>query len=105
MNEDQITALAREFAEEIYPHEEGEDLGQMSFLRNNAIKHISSTLKMLLRRYCLVEKEAVRKEYQDATTHVKEAIKSKNPFSESCGKGKRIAIQSLFPEIEKEVEE
>ena len=56
MSEEKITALAREYAEEIYPHEEGEDLGQMSFLRNNATKHISSTLKMLLRRYCLVEK-------------------------------------------------
>lgn len=59
----------------------------------------------LLQRYCLVEKEAVRKEYRKATAHVAEAIKSKNPLSESCGKGKRLAIQSLFPETVKEVEE
>lgn len=56
MKPEQITALAREYAEEIYPHEEGEDLGQMEFLRTSAAKHIEASLKMLSRRFCLVEK-------------------------------------------------
>ena len=56
---DQITALAREYAEEIYPHEDGEDLGQMEFLRSSATKHIEASIKMLSRRFCLVEKSKV----------------------------------------------
>lgn len=56
MKQELITALAREYAEGIYPHEEGEDLGQMEFLRTSAAKHIEASIKMLSRRYCLVEK-------------------------------------------------
>lgn len=102
MSEDKITALAREYAEEIYPHEEGEDLGQMNFLRNNAIRHISSTLKMLLRRYVLVEKSEVEEEYHEAKicrTHVERygaqwgALTAKMAF-----------MERLFPDLGKEVE-
>lgn len=114
MKPEEITALAREYAEEIYPHEEGEDLGQMSFLRNNAIKHISSTLKMLLRRYCLVEKEAVRKEYESVKDTPEEcnyeelgATWDEWPYlsrfyDEGYKLGQKDTIESLFPEIAKE---
>lgn len=64
MNEDQITTLAREYAEEIYPHEEGEDLGQMEFLRISAAKHIEASIKMLSRRFCLVEKSKICEAYK-----------------------------------------
>lgn len=104
MNEDQITALAREYAEEIYPHEDGEDLGQMNFLRNNAIKHISSTLKMLLRRYCLVEKETIRKEYQETCERETYATEHKNELYAELFKMKRLTLESIFHEIAKEVE-
>lgn len=93
MNPDQITTLAREYAEEIYPHEDGEDLGQMSFLRNNAIKHISSTLKMLLRRYCLVEKSKVEE------LEIARRVKANGYVAL-----KRSDVDYLFPEIAKEVE-
>lgn len=93
MNEDQITALAREYAEEIYPHEDGEDLGQMSFLRNNAIKHISSTLKMLLRRYVLVERSKFE-ELEIARRAKEHGAVWLNQWE----------AESLFPEIAKEVE-
>lgn len=104
MTPEEITALAREYGEH-----EAKTYSMDSDTKRELYKKVctnvaESVLGFLSHRYCLVEKEAVRKEYQDATTHVKEAIKSKNPFSESCGKGKRIAIQSLFPEIAKEVE-
>lgn len=94
MNDDQITALAREYAEEIYPHEDGEDLGQMSFLRNNAIKHISSTLKMLLRRYVLVERSKLE-ELEIAHRAKEHGAVWLNQWE----------AESLFPEIGKEVEE
>lgn len=93
MKPEQITAIAREYVKEngyglqVNPHV------------------IEESFRWLSQRYCLVEKGAVCKEYRNATTHVAEAIKSKNPLSESCGKGRRLAIQSLFPEIAKEVED
>lgn len=103
MTDDQITSLAREYAEEIYPHEEGEDLGQMSFLRNNAIKHIGSTLKMLLRRFCLVEKSKIRQIYQ-AKQHIlaNQDVFGMTGATEAAAQ-KRL-ILCLFPEIGKEVE-
>lgn len=96
MNEDQITTLAREYAEE-----------RASIMQGSLTTKIQAELviRFLLSRYYLVEKEAVRKEYREATAHVEDAIKSKNPFSESCGKGKRLVLKSLFPEIAKEGEE
>lgn len=102
MDNDQITALAREYAEEIYPHEDGEDLGQMSFLRNNAIKHISSTLKMLLRRYCLVEKKDVEAKYQEAKERY---FNSDDEIEKTMYGGRMSMLEYLFPEIAKEVEE
>lgn len=103
MSEEEIIALAREYAEEIYPHEDGEDLGQMSFLRNNAIKHISSTLKMLLRRYCLVEKSKVREAYKDAQ---KDQHNSEGDFALTlAGRNRSAVLIDLFPEIAKEVED
>lgn len=112
----QITALAREYAMKIYPREVGEDVGQMDFLRNNAKMHISLTLEKLLRRYCLVEKEAVRKEYESVKNTPEEcnyeelgATWDEWPYlsrfyDEGYKLGQKDTIESLFPEIAKEVE-
>ena len=40
MTTEEITKLVEEYVEEIYPHEEFEDIGQMDFLRNTAKKNI-----------------------------------------------------------------
>lgn len=95
MTGEQLTALAREYAESTGLFEE--DKKNISAICECFLKHT-------LRRYTLVEKETVRKEYQEATAHVEEAIKSNNPLSEACGKGKWLVLKSLFPEIGKEVE-
>lgn len=109
----EITALAREYAEEIYPHEEGEDLGQMEFLRTSATKHIEASLKMLSRRYCLVEKSKVEQMYKEAAdgncklekmrpqnTYAKNSIAMRIGVNFGCVH----TLKSLFPEIGKEVE-
>lgn len=101
IDNDQLTDLAREYAEEIYPHEEGEDLGQMEFLRTSATKHIESSLKMLTRRYCLVEKKDVEAKYQEA----KERYFNPDDEIEKTMYGGRMSmLEYLFPEITKEVE-
>lgn len=108
MTDQEITAIAREYAEEKANSISFTAYADPEFKKELYTKRYANEAKeaieFLLRRYCLVEKEAVREEYCKATAHVAEAIKSKNPLSESCGKGKRLAIQSLFPEIAKEVE-
>ena len=53
----QITALAREYAEEIYPYLSDKIISR----RTQEIKDAERVIRFLLRRYCLVEKEAVRK--------------------------------------------
>lgn len=114
MTPEAITALAHEYAEEIYPHEEGEDLGQMEFLRTSAAKHIKASLKMLSRRFCLVEKSKLEQMYKEAVegkcelekmqpqnTYAKNSILMKVGMNAGCA----YTLKSLFPEIAKEVEE
>lgn len=60
MTTEEITKLVEEYVEEIYPHEEFEDIGQMDFLRNTAKKNIASFIRWLLRTHCIVEKSRVR---------------------------------------------
>lgn len=102
MTPEAITALAHEYAEEIYPHEEGEDLGQMEFLRTSAAKHIKASLKMLSRRFCLVEKSKVEEVYKSTKSYKSEL----EPFSRQsdCCSVKLRLLESLFTEIAKEVE-
>lgn len=62
MTPEEITKLAEEYVEEIYPHEEFEDIGQMDFLRNTAKKNVASFIRWLLRTHCIVGKEFVKRQ-------------------------------------------
>lgn len=104
LTNDQITALAHEFAEEIYPHEEREDLGQMEFLRTSAAKHIEVSIKMLSSRFCLVEKSKVEDAYQRAKNVEKDGWNLDLPLLRRNGRLQRILLESLFPDLAKEVE-
>ena len=92
MTLDQITALAREYAE----------FTDMSPVDKKNISAICKCfLKYALRRYCLVEKEVVRTTYQQAMeqgkhAHVKCQVESRAQLR---------LLERLFPEIAKEVEE
>ena len=65
MKESEITALAREYAEEYtkkkYPNVPGHVRERIV---EGRLEHMEDFIPWLLRRYCLVEKEAVRKEYE-----------------------------------------
>lgn len=96
MNDQEIAALAREYAEEIYPNLSDKIIS----LRTQEIKNAERLIRFLLRRYCLVEKEVVRTAYQQAMeqgkhAHVKCHVESR---------AKLRLLESLFPEIGKEVE-
>lgn len=103
MTQEEITALAREYAEEIYPHEEGEDLGQMEFLRSSAEKHIEASIKMLSRRFCIVEKSKVAEEYKRAIETNRNGKETGAYSLCTMGSARKVLLESLFPEIGKEV--
>lgn len=92
MTPDQITALAREYAE----------FTDMSPVDKKNISAICECfLKYALRRYYLVEKEVVRTTYQQAMeqgkhAHVKCQVESRAQLR---------LLERLFPEIAKDVEE
>lgn len=90
MTDTEITALAREYAEEIYPNLSDKIIS----LRTQEIKNAERLIRFLLRRFCLVEKEKL-KAIRFRKVYSEEDIRSK--FTEEC------LIDALFPEIAKEV--
>lgn len=94
MNNDQITSLAREYAEFT-------DLSPVDKKNISAI--CENFLKFTLRRYCLVEKSKIREAYKDAQ---KDQHNSEGDFALTlAGRNRSAVLIDLFPEIAKEVEE
>lgn len=120
MKEDQIAALAREYAEEATKADASDP--NLSATDLNGIKHdvaeyAEEVIRFLLRRYCLVEKETVNKKYKsvkdtpdDCNYEEHGATWDAIPYlsrfyDEGYDCGQKNLLESLFPEIAKEVEE
>ena len=106
MSKEQITALAREYAE---AESKGTAVDALpNGLKENVIQrnadHFEKHLRVLLRRYCLVEKEAVRKEYGRALETNQKGIEASSHVLCAIGCAQRALLESLFPDLEKEVE-
>lgn len=102
MINDQITALAREYAEEAT-----KDIpldNDIKSLRESAIKlnaeGMEKRLRWLLRRFCLVEKSKVK----DIRKGILVQFDPKNFGYSPYNQGRIDLLKSLFPEIAKEVE-
>lgn len=115
MNDDQITAISREYAEEINPvnqlngYPEAKMIADMmrnalSEVIDEKIKDFEGFVRFLLRRYCLVEKRKVKDAYMSARKDIKDGYKSKTGGMIAMGGAKEALLESLFPEIAKEVE-
>ena len=100
MDGEEITALAREYAEE-----SANEVGLPNCLQNETfglvVTETECVIKWLLRRFCLVEKEAVRKQFYSA----KRLIEVRNYNKQCIGVGSRGVLERLFPEIAKEMEQ
>lgn len=97
MKSEEITTLAREYAEEMIkgkPSEELPNCLKNSMLTMNT-EYIAEVFQWLTRRFCLVEKEKL-KAIRFRKVYSAEDVRSK--FTEEC------LIDALFPEIAKEVE-
>lgn len=112
MNDDQIIALAREYAEE-----GAEEVGLPNCLQNETfglvVTETEGVIKWLLRRFCIVEKSKVEQMYKEAVdgkceiekmqpqnTYAKNSILMKVGMNAGCA----YTLKSLFPGIGKEVE-
>ena len=95
MNDDQLTALAREYAEEIYPNLSDKIIS----LRTQEIKNAERLIRFLLRRFCLVEKSKV----EDIHKGILVQLDPKNFGYSPYNQGRIDLLKSLFPEIAKEV--
>jgi hypothetical protein len=95
MDNKAITALAREYAE--FTNLSEVDKKYISAICENFLKYT-------LRRYCLVEKEAVRKEYIEARRDSKMAHRERLYTMLAVASARKALLESLFPEIAKEVE-
>lgn len=107
MNDDLITALAREYAEEIFKNDESNpDLSicLLNDIKFEAAVDFEEKLRFLLHRYCLVEKSKVENAYQRAKNAEKDGEDLKLPLLRRTGRIQRIVVESLFPGIGKEVE-
>ena len=110
MTDPEITALAREYAEEIYPNLSDKIISR----RTQEIKEAERVIRFLLRRYCLVEKSKVEQMYKEAAEGKCESEKmrpqntyAKNSIAMRIGVnfGCVHTLKSLFPDLGKEEEE
>lgn len=102
MIDTEITAIAREYAEEMIkgkPSEELPNCLKNSMLSMNT-EYIAEVFQWLTRRYCLVEKEGLKKKYAELKSEWRMA-KGADVYTALI---KMEFFESLFPEIAKEVE-
>ena len=94
MTNEQIQALAREYAEEIYPNLSDKIISR----RTQEVKDAERLIRFLLRRFCLVEKSKVEETWKEITDvylahrHI------------TYDGARYLFNEVLFPEIAKEVE-
>lgn len=95
MNDNQIVALAREYAEET-----GKEFPTVLDIKQ---RNMENHLRWLCKRYCLVEKETIRKEFHEIKLALGDGGHSE--WEDDINVEKEVLLKSLFPEIAKEVEE
>lgn len=105
MSEEEITALAREYAEIHCPEFKyrGDKEGRKDDIKYETL-HAQCVIEFLLRRYCLVEKERVKAELKAVDLSIKASLTFILKVTE-VDMAKKELLHSLFPEIAKEVEE
>lgn len=104
MKPEEITALAREYAEEYtkkkYPNAPGHVRERIV---EGRLEHMEDFIPWLLQRYCLVEKEYVNEAYKGAIETSRLGEETGAYSLCTFGSARRILLESLFPDLGKEV--
>lgn len=108
MTDEQLTALAREYAEEMTAPISFEAYASPEFQRElhtrGCANEAKEVLNWLLRRFCLVEKSKVLKSLIQARALIEVGRRNHDNIKEDLGTRSERTIYCLFPEIAKEVE-
>lgn len=107
MDEKTITALAREYAEESTKADANDpNLSESDLIeiRHDIEEYVTGILRFLFRRYSLVEKSKLQEEYRKVQKQMIEGDELGIHVLFIHGKIKKDLLESLFPEIEKEVD-
>ena len=107
IDNDQITALAREYAEEATKADASDP--NLSATDLNGIKHdvaeyAEEVISFLLRRFCLVEKARVEEKLKAVNNQIKSGEELGLNRLTAVGHTNKALLSVLFPEIAKEVE-
>lgn len=105
ITDDHLTALAREYAEEMIkgrPSEQLPNCLKNSMLTMNT-EYVAEIFQWLLRRFCLVEKAKAKQFFQSRQNILKHQDKYDRYIVDEASAEKRLML-CLFPEIAKEVE-
>lgn len=106
MDNDQLTTLAREYAEEMIKGRPSEELS--NYLKNSMLamntEHVAEIFRWLMRRYCLVEKSKLEDEYKSAKHDSKMAHRERLYTMLAVASARKALLEFLFPEIAKEAE-
>lgn len=106
MTDEQITTISREYAEEMIKDSSSE--GLPTCLKNSMLalntEYIAEIFQWLTRRFYLVEKSKIQEEYQKAQTQIKDGKEFDVHVLVTIGASKESLLESLFPEITKEVD-
>lgn len=104
MDEDQINALAREYAEEKTDAISFKAYSDPEFKKKLSTKGYANdareVIEWLLRLYCLVEKSKVKTKHKEALA----ALESNDNEDVKWGTYRLSLLKSLFPDLGKEVE-
>lgn len=98
MTPDQITALARKYAESRYPEAKTDE---DDFLYDSAVYVMEDNLRWLLRRFCLVEKSKVESVYNTTWNSWYHTLDVETKGKNQCVLD---VLHFLFPDLGKEVE-
>lgn len=119
IDNEQITALAREYSKETFVYEYLQDNPKSTAVKkilDITVRDAEAVLRWLSQRYCLVEKSRLQEYYRahiEMGHYYNRQAKSchnnqMRDAAEKCAavmQGKAGVLKSLFPEIAKEVEE
>lgn len=99
MKPEQITALAREYADYVVSRDD-----EAPFSHEIEEAEMEEKLRWLTRHYCLVEKAMAKQFFQSRQNILKHQDKYDRYIVDEASSEKRLML-CLFPEIAKEVEE
>ena len=104
MTHEEITALAREYAEEATKADAGDpnlSATDLNGIRHDVAEYAEEVIQFLLRRYCLVKKSKVESVYNTTWNSWYHTLDVETKGKNQCVLD---VLHFLFPEIAKEVE-